>query len=1010
MSAQPPDPKSCPTPPPNPPAVQNLVGLAFSGGGIRSASFNLGVLQGLDARNVLWIFDYLSTVSGGGFIGAWWSAWLSRVERKPPGIFPKQEELEPGRRALTAVLLRHDDSSSGTPGGPDGSRIARREDPIHFLRLFSNYLTPKSGALSPDTWRLVAFFIRNLLFTWVILLPVLLAVVMAGQAYFLASDRAATAFLCTANDVRSQSLRLTSAAVVPNEARQSGDGFCATPVDLTARASYKTDDSSRVIRWKHIAKLMILLFAAYATLAILWLAYASIPVWLALLSLAGVTALVWTLIPHQTGSDAEYGNLLTVVAIVLGGHTLQALLMRKRNRPAVSGAGVEYATASDYRSLLGKQQAWLLRFSTLVGFLLIVAAFGHDFVDFLIQQAATSWRARAGWGGVLLAVISGVYTITKALPTTQEKTTRAPGKIGAALIAIAPSLALVVVALGFAALSHRLLQFSASLSPEARLRSLALVAGCMAVVQVVFALFETFQDPESPPTAATFWQRFVPQRMASWLAKEERPKGWIYLFSPRGWVRVSLVMALLVLWLAASGGLAALMMSAVVSLTAGTLAVATLVAALLATLAPNKWRIALGSARSAALLSITAATATFTLLATEPASASAGIFLVAPLWIVTLIGFVICSGWLADPNLLSLHGFYKGRLSRAYLGASNTARKNLEITDAAAGDDIKLTGLWNHDGGGPYHLINTTLSLVGGSDLAMSQRSAENFVMSRYHCGSARAGYRCTAEYMSGRLSLATAVAVSGAAISPNMGSKSPSAALALFLSLFNVRLGFWAPTPSGRRWREPHARLWPFYVLRETLSNTGQIGTYCYLTDGGHFDNTGLYALIERGCRYIVLCDCGADPSLKFNDIGIAIRRCRIDFGTEIDLRIDQFAARRRRDRTTKTHVVMGKIRYQDEHLRMLGLDPTRNTGVIVWIKPTVTALNSADIRQYHRENVDFPQQSTRDQWYDESQFESYRKLGFESALEAFKDLGPPAPLVQGNFASIEPWFQARV
>jgi hypothetical protein len=452
------------------------------------------------------------------------------------------------------------------------------------------------------------------------------------------------------------------------------------------------------------------------------------------------------------------------------------------------------------------------------------------------------------------------------------------------------------------------------------------------------------------------------------------------------------------------------MTSALASLTAG-LAVASLVIALVAALTPNSWPVAVGSARPATLLSITAVTATFVLLASESGGADAGIFLVAPLWIVTLIGFVICSGWLADPNLLSLHGFYKGRLARAYLGASNTARNNLEITDAAAGDDINLSALWNHDAGAPYHLINTTLSLVGGSDLAMSQRSAENFVMSRYHCGSARAGYRCTAEYMRGRLSLATAVAVSGAAVSPTMGSKSPSAALTLFLSLFNVRLGFWAPTPSGRRWREPHARLWPFYVLRETLSNTGQIGTYCYLTDGGHFDNTGLYALIERGCRYIVVCDCGADPSLKFNDIGVAIRRCRIDFGTEIDLDIKEFAWRQRRERIGKTHVVWGTIRYQREHFEMLGLDAdeAQRRGVIAWIKPTVTETNSADIRQYHRENPDFPQQSTTDQWYDESQFESYRKLGFESALAAFAD----APVQGAQPPSRDPilaWFAARV
>ena len=162
------------------------------------------------------------------------------------------------------------------------------------------------------------------------------------------------------------------------------------------------------------------------------------------------------------------------------------------------------------------------------------------------------------------------------------------------------------------------------------------------------------------------------------------------------------------------------------------------------TFAYGSWRIAIGSARPVWLLLIASLTAMLCLPCQRPVRdrrasrrAAAGL-----LWLALLVGGVIAMGWMADPNLLSLHAFYKSRLARAYLGASNTARDNDGITDSAPGDDLPLTGLWNHDAGAPYHLINTTLSLVGGSDLAMSQRSAENFLMSRYHCGSARAGYR----------------------------------------------------------------------------------------------------------------------------------------------------------------------------------------------------------------------------------------------------------------------------
>ena len=54
------------------------VGLAFSGGGIRSATFNLGVLKALHELQLLTHVDYLSTVSGGGYVGAWWTAWRAR--------------------------------------------------------------------------------------------------------------------------------------------------------------------------------------------------------------------------------------------------------------------------------------------------------------------------------------------------------------------------------------------------------------------------------------------------------------------------------------------------------------------------------------------------------------------------------------------------------------------------------------------------------------------------------------------------------------------------------------------------------------------------------------------------------------------------------------------------------------------------------------------------------------------------------------------------------------------
>jgi hypothetical protein len=370
--------------------------------------------------------------------------------------------------------------------------------------------------------------------------------------------------------------------------------------------------------------------------------------------------------------------------------------------------------------------------------------------------------------------------------------------------------------------------------------------------------------------------------------------------------------------------------------------------------------------------------------------------------LIDLIAFclscVVAIGWTADPNMLSLHEFYKFRLVRAYLGASNPcrARHNSEITQSVEGDDLHMSDLSNCSIGGPYQLINVTLNLAAGRDLSTVQRSSAHYLMSQLYCGCLRTGYRPTDRYMGGRLSLGTATAVSGAAASPNMGSKTPDAANAALLALLNVRLGYWAPTPNQSRWKSSRARLWPFYTMREFLSQTNDLSSYCYLTDGGHFDNTGLYALVQRGCRYIVVVDCGADPKPPaFEDLGDALRRCRIDFGTEFDLKLGPLIAAHSMDDGKKEEpkpFIVSKIIYSIDHARSLGWSkPERvdtRTGTIVWIKPCVRASASGDVLQYGFAHNDFPQQSTANQWFDEAQFESYRQLGQEIGRSVFGGL----------------------
>lgn len=960
----------CPPPPQEVPEVSDLVGLALSGGGIRSATFNLGFLQGLAFKGKLGEIDYLSTVSGGGFIGAWWSAWLSRRARVKGDIFPQDEELESDRRSKTAILIGAKGQASATAGTADTSH----DDPIHFVRLFSNYLTPKTGIMSPDTWRLIAFFVRSLLCTWLALLPLLFAAVLAAQSIFLFAADPQHAFL--------------------------GLG----PADMTdARLSFLK-----------IPALMFL--AVYVTFVIIWvIETAASPK----MAGSGVVVLIAALsLLHQrkgsTLSVASWIAIASSVAAVLtyGVRSFAMQLSKPGTGHSAKGHIIppaEHATPADRRTWLTQQQERLLKWGTFAGVLLLAAAFGHDIVRWVFDGVdsivSAAVKRAGGWGMLLLTAVSGIYTLMKKAPSTTGQASAASNVVGRLLIAVAPTLVVAALMLGTALLSHSLI---ASMNPESMdsLRGLEQAAILLAIVEVLLAIYECYQDPDGVLPADKFsLHRFMPDFLLKMMGQppsDTRPRPWYQLFSPRGWARAAALSGL-------ATGLGVLglrhdysptgIWEAIRGLNVNLAAVVILGIVALMSFSRLTWRISLRSARPTVLLSIASVAATLCLL--ENAQVMDPLGIAALLWVTVLIGGVIAFGWLADPNLISLHGFYKARISRAYLGASNVGRGNGDITDAVPGDDIALKDIWNHDIGGPYHLVNTALNLVGGSDLATSQRLAENFIMSRYHCGSARAGYRCTAKYMSGELSLATAVAISGAAVSPTMGSKTPSAALTLLLALFNVRLGYWAPTPSGKRWYEGHARLWPFYLLRETLANTGTLGTYCYLTDGGHFDNTALYALIERGCRRIVVCDCGADPKPNFEDIGTAVRRCRIDFGAEIALTIDDFLTVTGPQGLGSVHVGHGCITYQEEHLRLIGLNEnTERHGEIWWVKPTVTQGSAADVRQYRRAQSAFPQQSTADQWYDESQFESYRRLGYESAL-AFVDLASPVAAAGVSAAS---------
>jgi hypothetical protein len=244
----------------------------------------------------------------------------------------------------------------------------------------------------------------------------------------------------------------------------------------------------------------------------------------------------------------------------------------------------------------------------------------------------------------------------------------------------------------------------------------------------------------------------------------------------------------------------------------------------------------------------------------------------------------------------------------------------------------------------------------------------------RGHQTSTYLGYRESRCYGGSEgISIGTAAAVSGAAVSPNMGYSS-SPVLSLLLTVFNVRLGWWLGNPGvwgsdTYRLAEPRFSLRP--LIAEALGMTDDQSPYVYLSDGGHFENLGLFEMVLRRCRLIVISDAGADPNYQFEDLGNAVRKIRIDLGIPIEFAHMPIHDRGKGDEDAGCYCALGRIRYCE-------IDgPTAPDGIIVHLKPAVYGREPKDVLNYAARNSQFPQEPTLDQFFGESQFESYRQLG---------------------------------
>lgn len=947
-----------------------LAGLAFSGGGIRSATFNLGVIQALARRRLLSEFDYLSTVSGGGYIGAWLSAFLRRSRNPNPLPYEDQKEvpIDETTTAQCEVLLKPHPFKTPADDGCTWSDAAKLTDEqrsgfdqprncgyppsehaaVRFLRRYSNYLTPRKG-LSGDTLALISLFLRNLVLMQ-IALALLVAVVLTGVFVFVFvadwyGDYAATAS-------RSQFLLPLRLAMGGLIIAMVSSAYSILRYSKHAAAKHKR--KSTEVKWAKAKAKWTKITANWTTIKATWTKIKA--KWTTVKAKWTRIKAEWT----KTKSAKAKGrraslmvNLFVVLPATVSAFTF-VLAVSQVHEPGVLkpyGAWI-WLPAGIYFAI------WMLGLLVL----LLKKDTRSDILDWgvgrIVRIILTSALAAAALGGLLWLAA----------------TVLAPGSATDALnplvvVTVGPPAMLMVFS--FAVTVHMFLARRAFSDGNrewwARLGGFILLVALTWLLLFAIALFSwpliTWLGNGGFALLATWVSGSA---LGAWLSRKPDPETQSMLSEKARQAVAKLAPLLFVLGLvvfvayllvAAMFALALPDNNFVHSVTSSQLD--TTVAIALDAISDLEWR-KLG----------------------VPA-------------VVLLVAFFIST--LLDGNLFSLHTMYKHRLTRAYLGASNEKAADLNeppassqrnrhpFTGFSREDDLHLRLLKQQR---PIPLINATINMTGGDELAWQARRAAAFCFTPYHTGyeakktdGVRVGqYRRTEEFADD-ITLGTAFAVSGAAASPNMGyHTSPS--IAALLTAFNLRLGYWAGNVKHETaWQKasPLSFLSPLFA--ELTGSASGVAKWVNLTDGGHFDNLGIYELVRRRCRLIVATDVGCDPDRKFTDLANTVRKCWTDFGVHIqfDSPLTELHLCDPDEQISEKNALVGLVEYPvDDSVKI------RQYGVLVYLKATLTpqiADHYPDIRQYADTHSAFPHETTADQFFDEEQFEAYRHLGFRIA-----------------------------
>lgn len=372
-----------------------------------------------------------------------------------------------------------------------------------------------------------------------------------------------------------------------------------------------------------------------------------------------------------------------------------------------------------------------------------------------------------------------------------------------------------------------------------------------------------------------------------------------------------------------------------------------------------------------------------------------------PVWFpvnvtVILAAAVVIFAILVNLNHVSVHRYYRDRLMETFMPdvASIMANdyKRSHKTEEANGK--RLHEIYDKKGNpeyfGPYHIINTNVVLPSSKRAIFRGRGGDNFIMSPLYCGGNATGWLKSEKYMGGEMTLASAMAISGAAVNPDAGCGGDGVTrqpfLSILMGILNLRLGYWVPNPNPHESegaiRPPVPNyFWPGLweiIFRYRLNEKAY---FLQLTDGGHFENLALYEMIRRRLKLIIVCDGAADPQCTFSELANAMQKVRTDFGALIlieDEMLKDLLPSQEIDqvKVAKRGFLKAKIKYANN-----------SEGRLIYINTTFCEGLSADLYGYKREHPSFPEEPTSDQFFNEKQFEAYRELGYQIAWRMMKD-----------------------